>query len=179
MAHQKRKETSLYETWRKLHDVIIVLWECLRIEFECHNTSVAHYGNYCYRFYSLLLFLPGRQLPRGFHSGVPAVPKVPRLLFPVSSLSSSSGTSALSRPRFTRTFIVIDANPSSSLSRISYFLRKFIYHTNICIREKIPERRVRYLADFKMISDARCETADATEILLITLLVGVLRMTRL
>lgn len=39
-----------------------------RIEFEYYNTSVAHYGNYCYRFYSLLLFLLGRELPRGFHS---------------------------------------------------------------------------------------------------------------
>jgi len=48
--HQK----SEYETRRKLHDVIIVLWECLEWS-EYHNTGVAHYGNYCYRFYSLLL----------------------------------------------------------------------------------------------------------------------------
>lgn len=35
--HQK----SEYETQRKLHDVIIVLWECLEWS-EYHNTGVAH-----------------------------------------------------------------------------------------------------------------------------------------
>lgn len=60
--HQK----SEYETRRKLHDVIIVLWECLEWS-EYHNTGVAHYGNYCYRFYYCMCFLPDRQLPRSFH----------------------------------------------------------------------------------------------------------------
>lgn len=62
--HQK----SEYETRRKLHDVIIVLWECLEWS-EYHNT-------WCCTLWELLLqilqsttvcSLPGRQLPRGFH----------------------------------------------------------------------------------------------------------------
>ena len=91
------------ETPRKLRDVIIVLWEWLHFN-QCHNTSVAHYGNYCYTFYSLLLFFIERWLPRGFHLS-------PRFLTQRPSSSPDS-------------FLVVPSSPFTS-SREYYSISTF------------------------------------------------------